>query len=308
MGEAGAGRDRQEHLDGAAVSGDRETLAAAPVKPRDTVRWWRHVAAGLAVVWSLAPVAGLLAAALSGNAAAGGWPCRQCASDNLSGLFSDPARPYLSWFLNSLLSAAAAAGLVVLLGVTAAYGISRLQYRGRRIAWDGLLLLLASPAVLAVVGIYLTVDNVGEAIPQVGRNTWLGLALAYVGATLAWVVWLITRQLQTFPGEVEDAAVLDGAGHARIFVLRLRHLGAWLAILFGLVFGGVYGEFMLASVLLSEPDHSTLAVGLSELALGPAQLQGQFAAGALLASLPAVLVASASYRGANGPALLGPVR
>lgn len=268
-------------------------------------RWWRHLVAWLAVGWSLAPIAALVVAAFTRTPGAG--PCPECGVDNLTGLFTDPGRPYPTWYLNSLVTAAIAAGLVTAIGAGAAYGVSRFRRVSKRLAGDGLLLLLAFPASLAVIGFYLTVGEAGLAFPQLGRNSWLGLALCYVGATLAWVTWLLWSELAAVPTEIADAATLDGAGHARIFAMTVQQFRGTLWAVCAVVFGGVYGEFLLASVLLTESGHQNLAVGLAELARGPAQLQGRFAVGALLAALPGILAALGYRRRLGGAMLLRPL-
>ncbi len=274
--------------------------------PAPSRRWWRHLVACLAVAWSLAPVAALVVAAFTRSPEAGA--CPECAVGNLADLFADPGRPYSRWYLNSLVTAAIAAGVVTLVGVAAAYGGSRSRRVSKRTAGDGLLLLQAFPVSLAVIGLYLTVGEVGKSLPQLGRNSWLGLALCYVGVTLAWVTWLVWTELAAVPTEIADAATLDGAGHVRIFAMTVQHFRGTLWAVLAVVFVGVYGEFMLASVLLTEPGHQTLAVGLAELARGPAQFQGRFAVGALLACLPGLLAALAYRRRLAAPALLRPLQ
>lgn len=297
---------------------------------------WRHAVALAAVAWSLLPVAALVVVAFTPGTAAAGQPAGEVWRD----LLTDPSHPYPTWFANSLLSAATAAVLVVFLGTCAAYGLStyglssyyrssssrvpssggpsyrsslgpvrrsRSRTRWRALMRDGLLVSQAFPSALAVIGLYLTVAKLGEAIPQAGRNTWLGLALCYLGMSLAWVAWLLAGSLRTLPREVLDAATLDGAGHLRIFfTFSLRHLAPVLVPMLGVLFASLYGEFMVASALLGEPDRLTLAVGVTQLADGGPELHRQFAAGALLACLPMVLIAVGCYRGLSPSMVFGP--
>ncbi len=257
----------------------------------------------VAVGWAVLPIIVLVVIAMTSPADNGTTdPSYLGISPDVASLFGDPQWPYLRWYLNSLLAAGTGAALVTILGVAAVYGLS---VRGVRSGAVGsmTLLLQAFPPILAVLGIYLTVAKVGTAIPQVGPNSWLALALVYVGAGLSWVVWHLSRRLAAVPGEIVDAARLDGAGHVRIFVtFTLRHLAPALGTVFGVVFVVLFGEFLLASVLLREPDRLTLAVGLAQAAGDDVGLTARVAAGALVACLPGLLVLAVGIRRRAGTA------
>ena len=87
------------------------------------------------------------------------------------------------------------------------------------------------------------------------------------------------------PRELDEAAIVDGASHARIFfTMTLRLVMPILVTVFMLVFVGLYGEFMLASIFLTDVENQTLGVGLYGMTLGndANELFGRFTAGALL--------------------------
>ena len=68
-------------------------------------------------------------------------------------------------------------------------------------------------------------------------------------------VWLLKGYFDTVPRELDEAAIVDGASHARIFfTMTLRLVMPILVTVFMLVFVGLYGEFMLASIFLTDVD------------------------------------------------------
>ena len=96
----------------------------------------------------------------------------------------------------------------------------------------------------------------------------------------------------TVPRELDEAAKIDGASHAQIFwTIILRLVAPILAVVGLLSFIGTFGEFIIAKVVLQRPDKFTLAVGLYYWAADERTAKwGLFAAGAVLAAIPVVLL------------------
>jgi arabinogalactan oligomer/maltooligosaccharide transport system permease protein len=92
------------------------------------------------------------------------------------------------------------------------------------------------------------------------------------------------------PASIDEAAKIDGAGHARIFfTIILRLVAPILAVVALLSFIASVNEFVVASVLLIDTDKQTLAVGLTKLVSNPRYADwSAFSAGAVIAALPVV--------------------
>jgi len=273
--------------------------SAQPVRPRPgSFRrvWWRHGLAILALVWSLFPIVFIISAALnpSGTMNTAELFPRNISMTNYDALFSDTARPYLSWYKNSMIIAGSGALASVFIGACAAYAFSRMRFTGRRPGLFALLLLQMFPALLAFVALYVTFVHVGDVLPAVGINTSAGLILAYLGGAMGANVWLLKGYFDTVPRELDEAAKVDGASHARIFfTMTLRLVMPILVTVFMLSFVGLFGEFLLASIFLRDVDSQTLGVGLWSMMNVRGDRNkyfGQFCAGAMLASLPVVLL------------------
>lgn len=255
--------------------------------------WWRHLLGILALVWALFPIVFIYSAATnpSGTLNTASLLPSGFSLSNFDKLFSDPARPYWSWYKNSMVISGVGALAAVFIGACAAFAFSRLRFTGRRPGMLALLLLQMFPAMLALVALYITFAKIGDVLPAFGLNTSIGLILAYLGGAMGSNVWLLKGYFDTVPKELDEAATVDGASHARIFfTITLRLVMPILVTVFMLVFVGLYGEFMLASIFLTDVENQTLGVGLYGMTLGTGanQFFGQFAAGALLASIPVV--------------------
>ncbi len=270
-----------------------------PVAPRRRSRgsgsWWRHALAVVALVWSLFPIIFIVSAALNpaGSLQTSELLPTSVSFSNFGTLFSDTSRPYASWYRNSLLIAGVGALCSVFIGSCAAYAFSRLRFAGRRPGLLALLLLQMFPALLAFVALYVTFVAVGDVLPALGLNSPWGLILAYLGGAMGSNVWLLKGYFDTVPRELDEAAKVDGASHARIFFsMTLRLVMPILVTVFMVSFVGLFSEFLLASIFLRDIDTQTLGVGLYGMTIGKEKnsLFGQFSAGALLASVPTVLL------------------
>ena len=80
------------------------------------------------------------------------------------------------------------------------------------------------PQLLAVVAIFLLMIQIGDVFPAIGLGTHAGLIMVYLGGALGVNTFLMYGFFNTIPPAIDEAAKIDGAGHARIFftiILRL---------------------------------------------------------------------------------------
>lgn len=262
--------------------------------------WWRYVVVALALLFALFPVVYLLSASLNpaGSLQTATLIPTSFSLNNFQTLFSDDSRPYVEWYKNAFVIGVVGAFGQTFIGAAAAYAFSRMRFVGRRAGLLTLLLLQLFPALLTFTALYLTFAAVSDIVPGVGLNTVWGLILVYMGGAMGANVWLLKGYFDTVPRELDEAAKVDGASHARIFfTMTLRLVMPILVTTFMIGFVGLYSEFLLASIFLRDVDAQTLGVGLYSMTQGNEQsrLFGQFAAGSLLASLPVV----ALYLGAQ---------
>ena len=277
-------------------------MAIATISSRGGRRWfsqtgWRHVVGVAALVFALFPVWFVVLAAFSDSSALSNqklWPdmftLRQYRK-----LIDE--YPFWQWFVNSLVISLVTAGLTVLLAAAAAYAFSRLRFHGRRGGLFALLLIQMFPASLAFVAIYIMVQRISAVFDDLGSGSMATLVLFYLGGALGANAWLIKGFFDTIPKELDESAKIDGASHAQIFWRIILPLGApVLAIIFLLSFISSQAEFLVASVVLfgqdTESPSKTVATGLQGLLAGDRYdlNWGPFAVGALIASIPVVLL------------------
>lgn len=197
--------------------------------------------------------------------------------------------PVLRWFVNSMLAATLQTLLVLATASMAAYALARLRFRGRSAMFGLIVATLFVPPATLIIPNFLVADTLG----------WLDSLVVVVvpGAASAFGVFFLRQFLLSVPVELEEAAVIDGANQWQVFtrvVLPLARPG--LATLAVLAFLTNWNDFLWPNYVLFSPDRLTLPPGLG-------LLQGAYAtdypvvmAGAVLASVPVLLLYSLTQR------------
>ena len=212
------------------------------------------------------------------------------ATQGADGQMIQPPFPVLTWLWNSIKIGTISAFLIVAISTTAAYAFARLKFRFKTPILNSMLLLQMFPPVLALVAIYAIFETIGSYVPGLGIETHAGLVLAYLGG-VATHIWTIKGYFETIPVENEECAEVDGASHWQAFLLVLLPMAVpILMVVFVLAFIGCIIEYPVASVLLREESHLTLAVGSKYFLHDQRFLWGDFAAAAVLSGLPITLV------------------
>ncbi|WP_018690635.1 sugar ABC transporter permease [Algicola sagamiensis] len=211
------------------------------------------------------------------------WP-EQISIQNFVDLFTQ--QPFFDWLLNSVIVAAMTTILGVFLACTSAYAFSRFRFPGRR---TGMMMFLVSqmfPGTLMLIPLYIIVTK------WLGLgNSYFGLILVYATTAIPFCVWMMKGYFDTIPKEIEESAIMDGASSATIFwkiVLPLARPALAITALFS--FMTSWNEFILASLFMEDEAMYTAPVGLKFFVGGFSSQWGYFAAGAIIVSLPVVLL------------------
>ena len=272
------------------------TVETLPGQPKMSAGRWitqiglKHLLAWIAVVYAAFPLAYVLSASLnpSGSLTGSNDLVSVFSLQNYQQLFNMPERPYANWFVNTLVIGLVVAIGTVFMGALAAYAFSRMRFSGRRFGLMSLLLVQMFPQLLAMVAIFLLLIALGDIFPFMGIGSPVALVMVYLGGALGVNTWLMYGFFNTVPVSLDEAARVDGAGHARIFfTIILRLVAPILAVVGLLSFIGTTNEFVLASIILTTPESQTLAVGLYAMVSEQTSTYWPiFCAGAVLAAIP----------------------
>ncbi len=197
------------------------TAPAAGQRRTSFARWfaalgWRHLVGVAAVAFSGFPLVYVLSASLnpSGTLTGSNTLFSRISLTNYVTLFTTPEQPYPRWYLNTLVIATATSIGTVFLGALAAYSFSRMRFTGRRLGLMSLLLVQMFPQMLAMVAIFLLLTFLGDIIPVLGIGSQIALIMVYLGGALGVNTYLMYGFFNTIPTSLDEAARVDGAGHA----------------------------------------------------------------------------------------------
>lgn len=192
--------------------------------------------------------------------------------------------PFLQIYCNSLLVAVIATIGQLVTCALAAFAFARLQFPGRDSLFFVMLVGLMFPAQVTIIPIYLGYAQVGL------LNHPVGLAMMYL--TSSFGVFLMRQFMLSQPKALEEAALMDGAGHLKIFLrISLPQLRPALSALGIITFTQTWNYYFQARVLLEPQDAMTLPVAMDLLRgyMGSGNLSLVMAAMSM-AILPAVLI------------------
>ena len=253
---------------------------------------FRIVLAIITLIFALFPIVWVISASFNPTNSVVGQPLipPNPTLDNYRALFNDPLNPFPRWLLNSLYLAIVVTIVAVIITTLAAYAFSRFRFNGRRQLLQSILLIQVFPNFLNMVALFLILQQIGTYLPRLGLNTHGGLMLLYLGGTLGVNTWLMKGYFDSIPRDLDEAATVDGATPWQVFWVILVPLVRPILVVVGmLTFIGIYSEYVLARIILTDKSLYTLSVGLNLFIQNQYSGRwGTFSAGALIAAIPVV--------------------
>ncbi|MFF4500691.1 carbohydrate ABC transporter permease [Streptomyces sp. NPDC001401] len=187
------------------------------------------------------------------------------------------------YFLNTILVVGGSLIGTLVLGSMAAYVLARFDFPGNRFIYFLFIGGMSFPIMLALVPLFYVVNNMGL------LNTIHGLILVYIAYSLPFTVFFLHAFFRTLPNSVAEAAFVDGASHSRTFFQIMLPMAKPGLISVGIFnFLGQWNQYMLPTVLNTDPDKRVLTQGLVQLAASQGykgDWSGLFA-GLVMAMLP----------------------
>ena len=202
--------------------------------------------------------------------------------ENYANLLS--TQPFLAWFGMSVGTASIATVVSVFVCALAGYGFAKFRFRGRRILFAVMFSSLSVPFAVILVPLFILVVKSGLS------NPWFALIVPWVAP--AFGIFMMQQFIvQAVPDDIIEAARIDGNSEFGTFwrvvlpLLRpsLGALGVWS-------FLQSYNSFMWPLVLVSDAEQYTVPLGLNILFASENRSYDLVLAGAVLASIPTILV------------------
>lgn len=169
--------------------------------------------------------------------------------------------PLGRYLTNTLFVALTVTLLQLAFNSLAAYGLARIRFRGRNVVFALLIGTLLVPPEVTMVPLYMIVRQFGMI------NTYQALIVPFMSS--AFGIFLLRQFFMTIPKDLEEAAIMDGAGRMRIFfsiILPLSKPALWTMSLY--VFLAIWNEYMWPLVVINDLNKQMIQVGISQFVSG----------------------------------------
>lgn len=202
--------------------------------------------------------------------------------DNYITLFTKTG--FLNGIKNSLLVALVVATFSILVAFPAAYAVSRLKFKWKKLVSRGILFCYLIPASVLYIPLFVVLTRLGL------TDSIVGLMLIYPTATIPYAAWMLIPNVKAVPITIEEAALIDGCGRGKVITSIMLPLTMPSIIsTFIFTFGMSWGEYMYALVNINSETQKTFPLILSGLIFGDIYPWGQMMAGGICASIPLVI-------------------
>jgi multiple sugar transport system permease protein len=187
------------------------------------------------------------------------------------------------YFLNSLIVATLGTTLSLVFNTSAGYAFAKLRFRGRNRVFQLLLAALVIPGQVTMLPLFLMLKEIGLI------NSFAGVLVPLV--TSIFGIFLVRQYALSIPDELLEAARIDGASEARIFVQIVVPVLVPILITLALfTFLAAWNDFMWPLIVLTDQDLYTLPVALAALSREHVQDNEMMMAGSVLTILPVLLL------------------
>jgi multiple sugar transport system permease protein/sn-glycerol 3-phosphate transport system permease protein len=214
------------------------------------------------------------------------WPLRWLPTSIEWSNFADAwnAAPFDRFFLNSIITTGVGTVLEMSCAILSAYAFAFVRFRFKKAVFVLVLGSLMLPGHVTLLVNYITVGELGW------LNTYAGLILPGMGSAFA--MFLIYQQMRQVPGELVDAALVDGAGHLRrMFTLIVPLCKPMILTGTLIVLIGKWNDFVWPLIVTSTADMRTLPIGLLFLRSQEGYTNwGSILAGTVMVGLPMLVV------------------
>ncbi len=189
-----------------------------------------------------------------------------------------------NYLVTSFLVSSATVIITLVVSILGAYAVARLRFKGRKILSRSILLIYLVPMIVLALPIYIGFSILGL------RNSLLGILLIYPVTTIPVALYMLQGYFRGIPAEIEEAGLMDGLNRIQVILKITLPLSLpAIASVSLYVFMIAWNEFLLAFMLLDDPNKFTLTRGIAMLNSSEIPRQ-HLMAGAVIATIPILII------------------
>jgi multiple sugar transport system permease protein len=193
---------------------------------------------------------------------------------------------FLVFFKNTVIVTTCVVAITMVVSVLAAFSLGRMKFWGSGILATGIFLTYLVPDTLLFLPLFQIVKSIGL------LNSYWGMVLIYPTLTVPFCTWIMIGYFQSIPKELDEAALIDGAGHLQMLTkifIPVALPGIIAAMIFA--FTVSWAAFVYPMAFLYSADQQVLTVGtVTSLIRADVYKWGMLMAGALVAAAPPLVI------------------
>jgi multiple sugar transport system permease protein len=260
-------------------------------------RWaliWSYIFLVIFAIFFLMPPVYMLIMGMKGSgeiaAMTNPWWVYHPTLENFKALLT--SEQYLTFFRNSAVISVAVVIVTMLIAVPAAFSLGRMRFWGSTSLATGVFLTYLIPESLLFIPLFKIMAWVHETTGIALLNKWWALIIIYPTLTVPFATWIMIGYFQSIPKELDEAALIDGAGYIQMLTkifLPVALPGIIAATIFA--FTVSWSEFLYPMAFTVSADQLVLPVGIvTTLIKGDVYNWGQIMAACLLGAAPPLII------------------
>ena len=193
---------------------------------------------------------------------------------------------FLVFFKNTAIVTVCVVAITMVVSILAAFSLGRMKFWGSGVLAAGIFLTYLVPDTLLFIPLFQIVRGLGL------LNSYWGMVLVYPTLTVPFCTWIMIGYFQSIPKELDEAALIDGAGHMQM-LLKIFIPVALPGIIAATIFAFTvsWAAFVYPMAFLYSADQQVLTVGtVTSLIRADVYKWGMLMAGALLAAAPPLVI------------------
>src|SRR5215813_1224091 len=277
----------------ATTLGRRRRYGSITQDRRWALRWSYFFLTVFAIFFLMPPIYMLITSLKTSaeiSAAANPWWVFNPTLGNYVELLTSPQ--YLTFFRNSAVVSVIVVTTTMLISVPAAFALSRMKFFGSAVLATGVFLTYLIPETLLFIPLFKMFAVFRDLTGIQLLNRWWVLLLLYPTLTVPFCTWIMIGYFASFPKELDEAALTDGANYRQI-LLRVFIPVALPGLIAATIFAFTvsWAQFLYPLAFTTSADQLVLSVGIiTSLIKGDVFNWGQIMTGALLGAAPPLII------------------
>jgi len=181
--------------------------------------------------------------------------------------------------------------IAVILSTLGAYAVARLNFRGKELMLNGILLVYLFPGILLIIPLFAMLAQIGSRMGFEVRDNLVILIFTYLAQTLPVALYMLANYFRTIPAEIEQAGLIDGCSRASvIWRITIPLSIPALVSVFIYTFMIAWNEYLYAFVFLNDKNMFTMPIAINRIFNDPQPRPHVVMAASTIMTLPVVIL------------------